>query len=67
MVNEGMNEINNYIIEHQQLVTSAYLIQTKEDVLPCAEIYIGISQTYCRMTLNSSEGTIQELNGMSIR
>lgn len=44
LMQEAMNEMNVYIMEHKlQAVTSAYLVQTKENGQPCIEMYIGIS------------------------
>ena len=43
-LNEAMNEVNGYIISNRlQPVTSAYIVQTKQDDKLIAEIYIGIN------------------------
>ncbi len=41
---DTMNEVNQYILEQKlQPLTSAYLIQTKQENQPCIELYIGIN------------------------
>jgi hypothetical protein len=41
---ESLNQVNQYILTNQlQPITSAYLVQTKQDNKPCIEIYIGIN------------------------
>ncbi|MDF2484724.1 MAG: hypothetical protein K0R46_892 [Herbinix sp.] len=41
---DSLNMVNQFIAEHQlQPITSAYLIQTKQEEKPCIEIYIGIN------------------------
>lgn len=41
---DTLNMMNQYIIEKKlQPITSAYLIQTKQNNQPCIEIYIGIN------------------------
>lgn len=43
-LNEAMNEINQYILSNGfQPITSAYIIQTKQEDRPIAEIYIGLN------------------------
>lgn len=39
-----LNEVNNYIIENKlQPITSAYLVQSKQNDKLCIEIYIGLN------------------------
>lgn len=41
---DSLNMVNQYILEHQlQPITSAYLVQTKQEDKPCVEIYIGMN------------------------
>jgi len=41
---DTLNMVNQYIIEHMlQPITSAYLVQTKQDNQLCVEVYIGIN------------------------
>jgi hypothetical protein len=41
---ETLNGVNQYIIDNKmQPITSAYLVQTKQENKPCIEIYIGIN------------------------
>ncbi len=43
-INEAMNEVNQYIVSNGlQPITSAYVIQTKQEDRPMAEIYIGLN------------------------
>ena len=44
MLNKAMNEVNQYIVSNGlQPITSAYVIQTKQEDRPRAEIYIGLN------------------------
>lgn len=39
-----LNQMNQYILDNKlQPITSAYLVQTKQEDKPCIEIYIGIN------------------------
>lgn len=41
---DALNEMNQYILEQRlQPITTAYLVQTKNNNQPCVEIYIGIN------------------------
>lgn len=41
---DTLNKINQYIIDQKLLpITSAYLVQTKQDNQPCIAIYVGIN------------------------
>lgn len=41
---DTLNQVNQYILTNRlQPITSAYLVQTKQDNKPCIEIYIGIN------------------------
>jgi hypothetical protein len=41
---DSLNLVNQYIYEHKlQPITTAYLVQTKNENKPCIEIYIGIN------------------------
>lgn len=41
---ETLNMVNQYILDNKmQPITSAYLVQTKQDNKPCIEVYIGIN------------------------
>lgn len=41
---DTLTQMNQYILTNQfQPITSAYLVQTKQDNRPCIEIYIGIN------------------------
>ena len=43
-LHDAMMETNQYIVDKNiQPITSAYLIQTKQNSCPCVEIYIGIN------------------------
>lgn len=41
---DTLNEVNQYIVVNKlQPITSAYLVQKKQENLPCIEIYIGLN------------------------
>lgn len=41
---DTLNMVNQYILDNKlQPITSAYLVQTKQDNKPCIEVYIGIN------------------------
>jgi hypothetical protein len=43
-LNDAMNEVNEYMVSNGlQPVTSAYLVQTKQEDKPVIELYIGIN------------------------
>ena len=44
LLQDALNQVNQYILENKlQPVTSAYLVQTKQDNKPSIEIYIGMN------------------------
>ncbi len=44
LLQETLNQVNEYIAENRlQPITSAYLVQTKQDNMPCIEVYVGIN------------------------
>ena len=44
LLQDALNQVNQYILtEKLQPITSAYLVQTKQDNKPCIEVYISIN------------------------
>lgn len=44
LLQDTLNQVNEYIMENKlQPITSAYLIQTKQDNKPCIEVYVGMN------------------------